>query len=440
MQKSRYLTVKESSTGQGRASRQFFDFVLLGLTYTLMLIGLVFIAVATYNPNISLDAPLIGKIINSNSGSWQAVFIIASPVAIWFICAIPYEKFKSFSNLIYWGVVVMVAFTFATNSIRNVSGWYQIGSGRMLQPAEFAKIAIILKLAEDLAKRDKPMTTFRDTVHIFMRVGIPAGITVLQGETGSVIVMAVIFYTMIYFAGADWKWLVGLALAGTAAVLGLYFYGKLSGSESYKLMRLFSFIDPKLYARSAGLQILNSQEAIGSGGLTGIGLFIVGSHSQLDFVPEDWTDFIFATVGEAVGFVGCITIIVLFMLLIFRMLYLARYTVDRYGKLIIIGVMAMMFFHVFQNTAMTVGMMPITGIPLPFISYGGSNLLTNIIGISLVLNVVKNRNTATQSSDYQMRILDEKAFKKRVRTSRKRTAYYLQRVLNRKKRPHRDEE
>jgi rod shape determining protein RodA len=113
----------------------------------------------------------------------------------------------------------------------------------------------------------------------------------------------------------------------------------------------------------------------------------------LDFVPEDWTDFVFATVGEAVGFLGCVLIVTLYVLMILRMLYLARYTFDKFGQLIIIGVMAMLFFHVFQNIAMTIGLMPITGIPLPFISYGGSNLLTNVIGVSLVLNVAKNRIT-----------------------------------------------
>jgi rod shape determining protein RodA len=119
----------------------------------------------------------------------------------------------------------------------------------------------------------------------------------------------------------------------------------------------------------------------------------------LNFVPEDWTDFIFATVGEAVGFIGCVILIFLYVIMILYMVYLSRHTEDKYGRLIIIGVMAMIFFHVFQNLAMTVGLMPITGIPLPFISYGGSNLLTNVIGISLVLNVDKNRGQMNPAQD-----------------------------------------
>lgn len=397
-----------------KSSKPFFDYLLLIMMYVMMLAGVLFIAVATYNPELSADVPLINKIINSSSGRWQAIFTIASPLVLWFVCTIPYEKFKNFSRIFYFAILGLLVIVIGTSAIRSVSGWFRLALGRMLQPSEFAKIAVILILAEVMAENPKPMSTLKDTVHVMGVVALPAFITLMQGETGSVIVMAVIFYTMIYFGGADWKWMVGLAAFAIIGVLILFEYGKTSGSESYKLMRLISFTDPKKYAQSAGLQILNSQEAIGSGGLTGIGLFIVGSHSQLNFVPEDWTDFVFATIGESVGFVGCIAILVMYLMMIFRMLYLARYTYDKYGRLIIIGVMAMLFFHVFQNTAMTVGLMPITGIPLPFLSYGGSNLLTNVIGISLVLNVTKNR--ATMNSGYTMTVaLPKKKKKKKLK-------------------------
>jgi rod shape determining protein RodA len=185
-------------------------------------------------------------------------------------------------------------------------------------------------------------------------------------------------------------------LAATA--VGIVFaYGLISGSESYRLQRIISFLNPEAYPLSGGYQIIKSEQAIGSGGLTGVGLFVTGSQSQLNYVPEDWTDFVFASVGEAVGFIGSVVIVILYMLMLFRMLYLARYTYDKFGRMVIIGVMSMMFMHIFQNIAMTIGLMPITGIPLPFLSYGGSNLMTNVIGISLVLNVVKNRSNALPS-------------------------------------------
>lgn len=382
-------------TDETRRSRPFFDVLLLAMTYTLMLLGVLFISVATYNPSVSADLPLIGKVIQSNSGSWQAIFTVASPLVVWFIVSIPYEQFRNYARPFYLIILFLLLLTLGTQSIRNVSAWFELALGRMLQPSEFAKIAIILMMARRLSSSPKPMSTFSDAFFSMGTAALPILITLAQGEAGSAIVMAVIFYTMIYFGGADWKWLVGLGIIALLGIGVIFGYGIISGSQDYRLLRILSFLDPTKYAQSAGLQILNSQEAIGSGGVKGIGLFIIGSHSQLNFVPEDWTDFIFASIGEAVGFIGSVAILLLYLGIILRMLYLARYTYDKYGQLIIVGVMAMMFFHVFQNIAMTIGLMPITGIPLPFLSYGGSNLLTNVIGVSLVLNVTLKRSGKT---------------------------------------------
>lgn len=396
-------------------SKPFFDWGLLLLMYIMMLLGVLFISVATYNPSVSADLPLINKIMSSESGRWQAIFTIASPVAVWFIVSIPYERIKPFVRLFYYIIMFLLVLVIGTSSIRNVSAWFRLTLGRMFQPSEFAKLAMILMLARSISLDEKPMGNFKSAVKLIGTFILPASLTLLQGEAGTVIVMAVIFYVMIYFGGADWKWLLGLAIMAAIAIGLIFGYGIISGSDDYRLLRILSFIDPTKYAQSAGLQILNSQEAIGSGGLNGIGFFITGSHSQLNFVPEDWTDFVFATIGEAVGFVGCVAIILLYFLIVLRMLYLARYTADEFGRLIIIGVTAMMFFHVFQNIAMTIGIMPITGIPLPFLSYGGSNLLTNVAGVSLVLNVTKNRSVAVSSTSINVSLLNPVSGKRRKR-------------------------
>ena len=389
----------QKHTGSLPQRRFRLNIFLLLITYLMMLLGVLFIAVATFDPLISAGLPLLNKILNSTSARWQAIFTIASPVVVSVIVSIPYEKFKRYARYFYYSTIVALLVVTGTSAIRNVSAWFQLFLGRMLQPSEFAKIAIILLLAEHMESNESPMSNFKDAVKLFLIVGLPAVVTFVQGETGSIIVMAAIFYIMIYFGGASWKWVISLMVLALVGVGALFGYGIISGSDSYKLLRLLSFLDPHKYAQSAGLQILNSQEAIGSGGTNGIGLFVIGSHSQLNFVPEDWTDFIFATVGEAVGFIGCTIIICLYVVMVLYMLYLARHTEDKYGRLIIVGVMAMIFFHAFQNLAMTVGLMPITGIPLPFISYGGSNLLTNIIGISLVLNVDKNQGIMNTGQD-----------------------------------------
>ena len=131
---------------------------------------------------------------------------------------------------------------------------------------------------------------------------------------------------------------------------------------------------------------------IGSGGLTGNGMFVAGSIAQLNYVPADWTDFIYATIGETWGFVGCLGVLLAYILILLRMLYLAWFTRDKFGRMIIIGVTGMLLFHVLENIAMTLGLMPITGIPLPFLSYGGSNMMTNMGGVGLVLNATRNRS------------------------------------------------
>ena len=411
--------------GEDRRSKPHFDFILLALMYMLVAIGVVMISVATFNPELSADVPLLNRIMNSESGRWQAIFALASPAAVWFIVSVPYEHFRSYARLYYYAVLFLLVIALGASSIRNVSAWIEVGLGRMIQPAEFAKLTIILMLARAMANNPKPMNTFRDAFRIMLVFAVPAGITMMQGEIGSVIVMAAIFYLMIFFGGSDWKWLTFIALIGAIMIGTVITYGLISGSENFRLQRILSFLDPAKYPRSGGYQILNSEQAIGSGGLKGIGLFIPGSLSQLNFVPEDWTDFIFATVGEAVGFIGCLLIVLLYFVTLLRMLYLARYTFDKFGRMIIIGVMSMMFIHVFQNVAMTIGLMPITGIPLPFISYGGSNLLTNIAGVSLVLNVVKNRSNALPSYSMPVTIASthrSRAGKKKIYVNKTRQA------------------
>ena len=357
-----------------------------------MMAGVLAIAVATYNPSVSADLPLLNRILSTESGSWQAIFVVASPAVVWFIVSVPYEHFKTFAPLYYFGILAFLMIVLVTSSaIREVRAWFQLSLGRMLQPSEFAKLTLILMLAKELSGTEKPLSTFRSLIRIAFLAGVPAGVTLLQGETGSVLVLLGLSYLMLFFSGADLKWILGIGAAAALGIAGVFAWGIIGGAADYRLLRILSFIDPYAYDLDAGYQSLRSQQAIGAGGMTGQGLFVSGSMSQLNFVPEDWTDFIFATIGEAVGFLGCAVILLLFLFLILRMLYLSRFTYEKFGRLVIVGVMSMLFLHVFQNVAMTVGLMPITGIPLPFLSYGGSNLLTNVIGISLVLNVTRNR-------------------------------------------------
>lgn len=411
------------TTTEDRRTRAHLDIPLLIITYALAVFGVYAIAVATFNPDKGTDLSVLNYILNSNSASWQAIFCLASPIILGFLYAIPYELLRIQGRLVYWGIIILLVVAIFSEAISGVSAWIPIGKGRTIQPAEFIKIGIILMMARSLSSTDKPFGTLRNAAYTLALFILPAGLTLLQGELGSVLVMCVIFYVMLYFADTEPWILITILVLAVVAVGTILGYMMVSGSESYRLKRILSFLDPEAYYNSAGYQILNSQLAIGSGGKTGIGTFIVGSLSQLNYVPEDWTDFIFSAVGEAFGFVGCMAVICGYLFLMLRMLYLAHFTMDRFGKLIIVGVMAMFFAHVIENIGMTIGVLPITGIPLPFISYGGSNFVTNMAGIGLVLNVVKNRSSAMAINTPLMLQNQEKSWWRPGKHARRQNTY-----------------
>ncbi len=386
-----------SSPISHRRTRAHIEWFLPAVSYVLAVFGVICISIATFNPDRGTDLSLLNYIINSNSASWQAIFVLVSVVVLFVVINIPLELFKSRANLVYWGVLVLLLFTLLTaTAISSVSAWLRVGWGRTIQPCEFAKLSILIMLARTLSMQEKPMSTFKDFMLVCVQFGLPAVVTLAQGETGTVIVMGFMFLVMILFSGVDVRLWWGLMAVVVLFVAAFFGYALFSGSTDYRITRILSFLDPEKYYNSAGYQILNSQMSIGSGRMNGIGMFVVGSISQLDYVPEDHTDFIFSAIGEAFGFVGCCVLLGLYLILLLRMLYLARFTEDRFGQLLIIGVMAMLFLHIFENIAMNVGVMPITGIPLPFVSYGGSNFMTNMVGIALVVNVVKSRSSTTQ--------------------------------------------
>ncbi len=381
---------------KSRRSREHFDWPLLLVTYALALFGIVCIAIATFDPDNGTDLSLLNYVANSSSASWQAIFCLASPVVVAVVMAIPMEIYRARARLIYYSVLALLLVTLAAaTAVAGINAWLTVGWGRTIQPCEFAKLSILIMLARTLSAKEKPMGTLKDFVRTCVLLALPASVTLLQGETGTVIVMVVMFMAMIYFAGVDIRIILGFVLAGTLMVGAIFGYAIISNSTDYRITRILSFLDPSKYSSSGGYQILKSQMSIGSGGLNGIGTFVIGSISQLDYVPEDHTDFIFSVIGEAFGFKGCCAVLAAYLFMLLRMLYLARFTTDKFGQLIITGVMAMFFLHVFENVAMTVGLMPITGIPLPFLSYGGSNFMTNIASIALVLNVTKSRSVAT---------------------------------------------
>ena len=373
-------------------SRAHIDKTLLLLVFAMSIFGVLAVCVATYSTTSSPDAPLLNHIVESSFAVRQCIFLFLAPFVLAVIINIPYDMLRRRTELIYYGSTILIFVVWIFNRAEGVKAWLDIIWGFTIQPSEFAKLAMILMMAKTLSRYDRPMSTVKEFIHIMLLLGVPCLIILLSGETGSMMVIVFLFAVMLYFSNVDMKLLLGMAAAAILAVLALYGFMVASGSDDYRLARILAFINPELSPLGDAYQQSQSKMVIGSGGLWGIGMFVDGAMSQLNYVPADWTDFIFSTIGEAWGFVGCSLILLGYLLILLRMLYLARYTRDKFGMLVITGVMGMLLFHVFENIGMTLGLMPITGIPLPFLSYGGSNMVTNMGGVALVLNVTKNRS------------------------------------------------
>ncbi len=373
-----------------------FDWPLVVVVYALSIFGILCITMATYVPSVSEDLPLLNKILASRSGMWQSIFLVVSPIVIGVIVALPTQIIRSRTRLVYLGVLGLLVVTLVIGQVSNgLRGWLKSDLlGRSIQVSEFSKLSVMLMLAQQLARSEKPMSKFRDFMRTMIIVGVPALAVLAQGETGTVIVIAFMFLAMIYFAGVDIRIILAFIVLGVLGIGAIVAYGMLSETTDYRILRLLAFMDPEKYRQTGGYQILMSQKAIGAGQMTGVGTFLPGSWTTLGFVPESSTDAIFTVVGECFGFVGCAGVLLAYLFIILRMIFLARFTEDKFCRLVIVGVVSMLLFHVFQNVAMSMGIMPITGIPLPFLSYGGYHFISNIAAVALVLNITRSGNSA----------------------------------------------
>ena len=377
---------------ENRHSRAHTDIVLIALVFAMSLFGIVAVCVATYSPDSTSDTSFLNHIFESSYAVRQALFLLVAPLVIGVLMAIPLDFLRRRAELIYWSSFILLAVVTIFNRAQGVKAWLDIIWGYTIQPSEFAKLSMILMLAKEFAKSDRPMSTPRTFIRVFLIVMVPGVVILLQGETGSLLVIVFMFAIMMYFANVSLKTLGVLAAIAILGILALYGIMVATGSTDYRLARIAGWLNPDLYSTSDAYQQTQSKMVIGSGGLSGIGMFVDGAMAQLNYVPADWTDFIYSTIGETWGFIGCISVLIGYVLILLRMMYLAWFTRDKFGRMIIIGVMGMLLFHVLENVAMTLGLMPITGIPLPFLSYGGSNMMTNMGGVGLVLNVTRNRS------------------------------------------------
>lgn len=323
----------------------------------------------------------------------QAIWIGLGLLCIYFMLFVDYTILPRYVKYLYGINIVLLLAVFVMGKVaKGAKLWVSIG-GFQFQPAEFAKLLIIITFAEFLVKRQGKLNTWRELLPAFIHVGIPLLLVLAQPDLGTSLVFIAIMFGMLYIAGARPSLLLILIFSGllvvTLALVGHFKFGLPLPLDEYQKYRLIVFLNPYndgYGGRGAGWNMIQSLVAIGSGGLFGKGLF-KGTQGQLNFLPEHHTDFIFSVVGEELGFLGAAVLLVLYFLIIYRALRIAIESKDLFGTFIAVGVASMWGFHILENIGMAIGIMPITGIPLPFLSYGGSFMLTNLLAVGLLLNI-----------------------------------------------------
>ena len=367
---------------KGRSTFSRFDLTLNLAVAALLLIGTLLVYAATRewfrSNNLDPEYYLKRHILN----------ILIGGLLAYGTTLIDYRLLRAYAPILWLISVIGLIAVFIPGigeEVNNSSAWISLPGGFQLQPAELAKIAIIVGIAMVLSDRDQAQNdpSDLDVIKALAIAAIPVLLIVIQPDLGTVLIISAAVVAMIGVSGARPIWVVGLLLLAVVAGFTAVQTGAVS---DYQVARLQSFVDPTSDPQATGYQIRQSRITIGSGGIFGKGLF-EGPQTSGRFVPEQQTDFIFTVAGEELGFVGCSLILFLYLLIFIRAFIICRQSRDLFGRLVCIGVIAWFIFQSFENIGMAMGLMPMTGVPLPFLSYGGSSMFANLIGIGLLQNV-----------------------------------------------------
>ena len=371
---------------------KYVDWTLVVIIFILVGYSILSIVNATASP-FTGDEKTFAEFfanLNLNSAMWQVIFFIVGLFCMFLVMLVDYHSVAHITDLLYWATVaLLVAVMFLGSEQNGTTGWFMIGN-RGFQPGEVCKVLIIIVLAKVLSDKtegnDDGLQTMRDIFPALWRVMIPVVLIMIQPDFGTAVVYLFIFAAMLFMGKVHWKVVLWLLLIIAIAAPILWF-----SMKDYQQQRILSFFNPSAQSADATMHVDQAKLAIGSGQFLGKGLFAPGSLSQLNYVPEKHNDFIFAVTVEAFGFLGGLILIILYFLLIGRTFMLALRAKDDFGAYIIVGVAAMTLFHVVENIGMNLGILPVTGIPLPFFSYGGSSMVTNCIAFGMVISVDMRR-------------------------------------------------
>lgn len=357
------------------------DYGMLFICVLIVVFGIMNILSTT---RINLSTP---DIWNTTAIKKQILWLVISLIVTYVILLFDYSFFMHYAPVFYWlGVFLLILNWIKPTNVNGADSWLSLGP-ISFQPSEFAKIGLILMLSKKIEDMEGKINNLKNLSILAIYALIPVAIIVRQPDMGMTMVCFFIVLCIMFVAGLDWRIILGGLWVLALAIVLVWNSGMI---KPYQKDRIASFVNPEADQLGAGLQLNQSLIAIGSGGPLGKG-FLKGNRASGGFVPEANTDFIFASVGEEWGFVGSLGLMTLYGLLIYKFIKIARSSKDIFGTMVTSGMIGLYLFSILQNMGMAVGIMPITGITLPLMSYGGTSLLSSFIGIALVLSIGMRR-------------------------------------------------
>lgn len=355
------------------------DWGILICTLILLVIGLV----ALFSATQASDYEGFKK---------QIIWILISIPIMLIFTFVDYNTFAKISPILYILIIILLIAVLFTESINGATSWFNIGQVS-IQPAEFAKIIVIIALSTYISRlQEKGKDQISRPTRLMLAlliVLIPILLIIKQPDYGTALTFVIATIFILFTAGIKKRYIITGILLTVILLPILYFFILPEHAKT----RIDVFLNPNLDPRGAGYNVIQSKLAIGSGEFLGMGI-LKGNQTQLGFLYPKSTDFIFAVIGEEMGFVVAATVIISYVILITRSIYIAKTAKDNLGSYIAIGIAGILLFHMTENIGMTMGLLPITGVPLPFVSYGGSSLLTNMMMIGLLLNISGRRQKA----------------------------------------------
>jgi rod shape determining protein RodA len=369
-----------------RRSGPIFDVVLAVAPILVALVGVVMVYTATRGELLSLGEDPHTYLKK------QALFVVIGVVVMILVALFDYQRLEPLATPIYILTVLALLGVFAVGSTaQGAARWYSLGP-LQLQPSEFAVIGVIIAIAAYCDRRTEEGLAWKDVFKLLVMAGIPIVLILKQPDLGTAIIMLIVLLIMLAVAGLPLRILIMLLLGVAVVAVVATKAGLL---HSYQIARLTTFLHPNStstnqFVQNAIYNVTQAKTAIGSGGFFGSGL-LHGAQTNLGYVPEQQTDFIFTAVGEQLGFLGAAGLLAVLGVIAWRLLHAAGQSRDVFGRLVCTGLFSFVAFSVFQNAGMTMGIMPITGIPLPFVSYGGTAVLCFFVAIGLALSVGARR-------------------------------------------------